>query len=180
MTRWHKDTQAPVLFLTTNIRRRVPLFRLHPRLGTIVLESLDYCRNKYGLKVYAYVVMPDHIHLLIGQSRPVHAADFLRDWKGFTGHSIVKTLRKQRLDALLQRFAVRGNHRKDSAYQIFQADAHVEGVSSRRFFAQKLDYIHNNPVEEGLSATPVEYDYSSARNYFLGDDSLFRIDRPEW
>jgi REP element-mobilizing transposase RayT len=176
MARWHKETETRLRFITGNVYRRIPLFR-RPEFCNVFLESLDYCRRKHGVGIHAFVIMPDHFHLLISVSREGVLSDFLRDCKGFTAHSILKTLRKRGNSNFLQVFrAPDPKRRRDSHFRIFQPDTHVEGISSKRFFLQKLDYIHNNPVKAGLAENVVEYRFSSARGWLLGDHSLLRLD----
>lgn len=179
MTRWHKQSDANTHFLTTNVRSRIPLFKVFPRSCEILLESLNHHRKKYPLQVAAFVIMPDHVHLIIRRTAPFNLSDFLRDWKGYVAHMVVKQLKQGHKDGILQQLATTPKRLRDSSYQVFQSDTHVEAIFSRRFFRQKLNYIHNNPVVEGLVNTPVQYQYSSARNYYLNDDSVFQIDRIE-
>lgn len=176
MTRWQKSEHAGLRFLTGNVYRRMPLFK-RPEYCRLLLDSLDFCRRKYGLHVYGFVIMPDHFHLLMGVPGKDVLANFLRDWKGFTAHSVVEHLRTPERRALLRKFeASNTRRRKDSRFHIFQPDTHVEFVLSRRFAMQKLNYIHKNPVVAGLVDNPVDYPFSSARNWSLNDHSVFRVD----
>lgn len=176
MARWHKPKDVNVVFLTANVFRRVRLFEEagHCRL---LLESLDYCREKHHLSIYAFVIMPDHLHLLVGLPRDGVLTEFLREWKGFVGRSLVQLLRRQGRNDWLEQMKVPGaTRRKDARFHIFQPDTNVEGIVSERFFKQKLDYIHRNPVVARLVEREVDYRFSSARNWLLNDHSVFRTD----
>ena len=153
------------------------MFQRFPQFADLLLEGLNYCRRKYGMEVYGFVIMPDHFHLLLGVGAGGSLAAFLRDWKGFVAHSIVGELKRKRMNELLKRFQTQARRERDSRYQIFQSDTHTEGINSARFFRQKLNYIHNNPVSARLASTPQAYRYSSARNYVLNKESPFKIDR---
>lgn len=176
MARWHKNTETKVLFLTGNTYRCSRLFR-RPDFCRLMLESLDYCRTKYAVKVYGFVLMPDHFHLLIGVPAEGVLSNFLRDWKGFTARSIVKRLQEQKRSDRLEKLRAKATgRRKDSHFRIFQPDTHVEGILSARFARQKLNYIHKNPIEAGLAEQLLDYPYSSARSWLLNDHSVFRVD----
>ena len=162
-------------FLTGNVHRRIPLFKT-PEHCRVLLESLDFCRRKYELSVHGFVIMPDHFHLLVGVPRDGVLSSFLRDWKGFTAHSLVEEWRKSQQHGWLKKFQVTSKRRKDSRFRVFQPDTHVEAIVSPRFARQKLNYIHLNPVRKGLVERVTDYPYSSARNWFLGDQSMFRTD----
>ena len=178
MTRWHKSKDAALQFLSGNVYKRVPIFR-EPVFCKLLLESLDYCRKKYELQIHAFVIMPEHFHLLLTVPQDGVLSDFLRDWKGFTAHKIVTQLREEGRKRWLGRFRANGHRRKDPSFRIFQPDTHLEGIASKGFARQKLNYIHRNPLQAGLAEQEVDYPYSSARNWFLNGHSVFRIDPVE-
>ncbi|HEY5614884.1 MAG TPA: transposase, partial [Bacteroidota bacterium] len=64
-------------------------------------------------------------------------------------------------------------------YKVWQQGSHPEAITSQKFFVQKLNYIHENPVRKGYVEKPEHWVYSSARNYFLGDDTIIKIDKLE-
>ncbi len=176
MERWHKPQGVRLHFLTGNVYGRIPVFG-QPEFCSIFLDSLDYCRRKYQLQVYGFVIMPDHFHLLVGVPRDGVLSNFLRDWKGFTAHSLVERMQERGKRVWLKKFHTGpSQRRRDARFHIFQADTHVEGIFSKHFVKQKLDYIHKNPVVAGLAQREVDYPYSSARNWFLNDQSIFRVD----
>ena len=179
MTRWQKKNEAKLQFITGNVYRRLPLFR-SPEFCSLLLGSLEYCRRKYCVQVHGFVIMPNHFHLLVAVPSPDILSPFLRDCKGYTARLIVDSLRKQGKQRCLK--AIRGKNpkrHKDSVFHVFQADTHVEGVYSVRFARQKLNYMHKNPLQAGLVQRMVDYRYSSARNWLLGDQSVFKIDPVE-
>lgn len=71
------------------------------------------------------------------------------------------------------------HHKERGENKIWQEGYHPEAIKSTPFFAQKLDYIHDNPVKKGFVVQPEHWKYSSARNYLLGDDRLIVIGRVE-
>jgi REP element-mobilizing transposase RayT len=68
------------------------------------------------------------------------------------------------------------NDGKGSDFKIWQEGSHPEAIESGEFFDQKLNYLHENPVRKGYVTRPEDWVYSSARNYYLNDHSIIRID----
>ncbi len=119
--------------------------------------------------------MPNHIHTIL--STKENLSDIVRDFKQFTSRGITKALQEGEGNRLLKYFrktartAGRGND-----FMVWQTGSLPISISGDSLFRQKLDYIHNNPVRKGYVDSPEHWIYSSARNYFLGDDSILPID----
>ena len=131
----------------------------------IILDSLKYCSAEKGLNVYGYVVMTNHIHLMIS-SRIGELSGTVRDFKKFTAHKIleaIKTEPESRREWMLHRFSWNASqHQRNHNYQVWTHENHAVEITSEKFFRQKLDYIHDNPVRAGWVQRPEEYIYSSA------------------
>lgn len=145
----------------------------------ILLESLEYCQANKGLDIYAWVLMTNHLHMIVDTSGPDSIGDVLRDFKKFTSKSIVKAIQEKeqesRQEWLMNRFRFRAaNDKKVTNYKFWQEDNHVETIYSYDFFKQKLDYIHQNPVRQEIVEKAEDYLYSSARNY-AGMDGLLNV-----
>jgi len=166
------------LFVSGSLNRRVPLFR-HPEACEIFLRTLDSYRQKFGFRVHAYVLMPEHYHLLLWFPPSGSFVDFLRDFKSLTGQRLVEWMRKEGMERLLARFEVtrRPRRTKDARYCVLQYGNYVKELAGGRILWQKIDYIHANPVRGGLAARPEEYLYSSARTYAGRGIGLVEIDR---
>ncbi|MBD1367563.1 transposase [Mucilaginibacter sp. ZT4R22] len=137
------------------------------RFKTIVLDSLIWLVNNKKIKVYGFVIMPNHIHILLeniamnGKEMPY--VSFMK----FTGHRFLEELRNSN-DPLLQKFEVVTNDRN---YQFWQKDGLAKIVGSRKVLEQKLDYMHLNPLQEhwNLVTDPNDYYFSSCSFYELED-----------
>ncbi|ADB39363.1 REP-associated tyrosine transposase [Spirosoma linguale] len=145
----------------------------------MVLESLSYCRHKKGLLIYGYVIMSNHVHLMV-QARDENLPDVLRDLKKFTANRIIKEISssdtESRSDGMLKRFEFAAQrHVRNSVHQFWTHENHPIEITSTKFLNQKLNYIHENPVRAGWVEEPQEYLYSSARNYG-GRTGLIDID----
>ena len=165
MKRRDKSANHGWLFITGAAYRRVPLF-WKPEYCEIFLENLSFYRRKYHFDVLGYVLLPDHNHLLLAVPEEVPLQDLLRDFKSQVGRQVVDTLRRNGEKDLLQRLAVKKvRRRKDARFRVLQGDNYIRRIFSEKFFRQKLEYIHLNPVREGLADSLVDYLYSSARWY---------------
>jgi len=144
----------------------------------IVLDSFRYCRTFKGLKIWAYVIMSNHVHCILSAQKE-NLSDIIRDFKRHTASTILKTIqspRESRRDWMMKRFefAAMSNVR-NSPHQFWLHDNHAEELITLPFTAQKLNYIHLNPVRAGFVEKPEEWLYSSARDYRLMP-SLMEID----
>ncbi|GAB5527258.1 MAG: transposase [Roseivirga sp.] len=136
----------------------------------ILIDSLRYLVRQKKIALYGFVIMPNHIHLLWemlemnGKEMPY--ASFMK----FTAHEIQKQL-IQSDPKLLEKFKVNLSTRE---YQFWKRDSLPKHAYSSWYIYQKLDYIHNNPVQGRwmLAPGPDEYHYSSARFYDTGVDDF--------
>ncbi len=137
---------------------------------TIILDSLKHCQKEKGLIIYAWVVMSNHLHLIIsreGSGNDISA--IVRDFKKYTSTQIIKAIennpRESRRNWMLWIFKSAGN-KNNKFYPFWNQDIHAEQLISNKFQDQKLDYIHNNPVKANVVDAPENYLYSSERDYF--------------
>jgi REP element-mobilizing transposase RayT len=145
----------------------------------ILLESLRFCQQHKGLELYAYCIMTNHVHLIIGAEN-VPLAGLMRDFKKFTSSSILKAIsehpeesRKERMLWMFERAGKKNSNNKK--YQFWQQDNHPIQLSTDSMARQKLDYLHGNPVEAGIVLSPEEYLYSSAKNYCGLNEYLLEV-----
>ena len=143
----------------------------------IICDSLNYCVDKKGLEIFAYVIMSSHIHLACRASVG-NLSDIIRDFKKFTSSALIKEYKngiESRRDRLLDVFRVGGDkQKKKSIHQVWQYNNHAEELSGGKFTFSKINYIHYNPVEAGLVSRPEHYEYSSARDY-AGDPGPVKV-----
>ncbi|MCH8534800.1 MAG: transposase [Flavobacteriaceae bacterium] len=134
----------------------------------IIVNNLNYCINNKGLIVYGYVIMSNHIHLII-QSQHGDLSGLIRDFKKFTSKAILKqiqTSKESRRDWLLNLFHKSiESHKRNKTFQLWKYGNHPEEINSEKFLWTKLDYIHLNPVRASIVEKASEYIYSSAKNY---------------
>jgi putative transposase len=154
--------QHAVYFITSTVHQWVDVFTRQDYVN-ILLESLKFCQKEKGLKIYAWVVMSNHIHLII-QSDKVHLSDILRDFKKYTATQIVRAIenntKESRKNWLLWLF------RKEDGIWFWEEGYHGEEIFSEEFFLSKLNYIHMNPVRAGIVLKEEEYLNSSCADYY--------------
>lgn len=145
-----------------------------------VTEALEYCRKNRGMKIYGYCIMPSHIHLLFKaeQSDP---AELIRDLKHFTATSLIRLIKnnqqESRKEWLLWMFERAGKRSsKVTKYQFWQHHDQPIEIHSDKFFDEKLDYIHQNPVVSGFVSELQDWKYSSEKNYWQAIDPVLDID----
>ncbi|TLX72121.1 transposase [Labilibacter sediminis] len=161
--------QDGVYYLTLQIVEWVDLFsRINYR--DIVIENLRYCQQNKGLVLYAYVIMSNHIHMIV-QAENNDLSNIIRDFKSYTSKCILKQIvegTESRREWLLSIFKnAAKKHKRNSHYQVFTHENHAIHLYSDKFIDQKLEYIHDNPVRAGIVKEPEGYIYSSASNYAL-------------
>lgn len=78
-------------FITTTVVDWVNIFT-RPKYKHIILESLAYCQQRKGLKIYAWVRMSNHLHMIVSAGAKQTVTDIMRDFKKFTGKRILVTL----------------------------------------------------------------------------------------
>jgi REP element-mobilizing transposase RayT len=134
----------------------------------IVIDSLRYCHQHKGLEIYAYVIMSNHIHLLI-RSSIGKLSNNIREFKSFTAKQILLAIDSEsenRKDWMLNLFEFAAKqHKRNEKYQIWTHENHAELNYSDKFIFHKISYIHKNPVRTGIVENPEDYIYSSARDF---------------
>lgn len=143
----------------------------------LVYQWFHYARGKYGNKIYGYVIMPNHVHLLMRISeKSVTLPKLIQNAKRFLAYGLVRNLKNASEHAILEIFQS-GAKKKGAKHKVFENRYDAKLVEDEDFFYQKLEYIHNNPCQERweLAKTPAEYKYSSASNYESGQ-GIFDVD----
>jgi REP element-mobilizing transposase RayT len=170
--------QAMAYFVTATLSGFAEL--LHEEgYARIIVRNLDFYREKFGFKLLAYVVMPQHIHVVLQPSSGGNISDIMRDFKKRTAKEIIDRLKEEKRTEVLNAFAeaARKYHpNEEREYQVWEDRFDDVAVYSDEVLRTKIEYIHNNPVKAGLADSQDAFLYSSARNYHCGDHSVIRVD----
>ena len=158
-------TEWPQYFTATNLEWKK---LLQPdKYKDIIIDSLRFLVNDQRIKLYAFVIMINHVHLIWQMLPFIDAKDVQRDFLKYTAGKIKADLAKYHL-AVLEHFLVNA---KDRKYQFWERNSLSVELRTHEIFIQKLEYIHRNPVRAGLCEVPENYKYSSARFYEIGIDN---------
>ena len=168
--------EGHIYYITTVIYNRLPIFT-RPTFVIPLLDSLNFYRYKQEFKLLGYVVMPDHIHLVIWPFGNSTVSDIMRDFKEFTAKRIIRQAEVESIEDWSKAFCYAGEETGRSNNKVWQDSFWDENVYTERFLRQKLNYVHRNPPRAGLVERPADYPYSSYRNYEFGEEWLIEIDR---
>jgi REP element-mobilizing transposase RayT len=164
----------PCLFITTVALNRLPVFRTDA-LKAVACRALDEARRSAGFALFAYVIMPDHLHALADGT--LKASQTLRYVNGILSHRVIEFLKEGGFTVSLEKLR---SARKGRGHEYSLVDHHSNGlpVFSESFFMQKVNYIHFNPIKAGLVARAEEYPWSSARQWLgqVTEDGPLRMD----
>lgn len=172
--RSHEDERTYVHYLTFSCNNCLPLFE-DQSLCRLLVEHLNAERNKLGFEVYAYVIMPNHVHLLIW-SPSVPTSRVLQGIKG--GFSRIAMMRiRERQPDLLPDLTIHRCTRSSSSFWL-PGGGFDRPIRGQRAIRMRISYIHNNPVRARLVRYPSVWKWSSERFWSAGDASLMIMDNP--
>ena len=153
-------------FVTFTCYHREP-FLADPRTRDQFLQTLETVRRWYGFWVTGYVVMPEHVHLLVSEPERRNLALALQMLK-----QMVSRRRAPDSEPAL-RFAIGRATRPEHFWQARYYDFNVWSDEKR---VEKLRYIHRNPVKRGLVERPEDWRWSSFRHYLTGEEGIVEIE----
>jgi len=161
-------------FLTFSCYRRLPL------LGTVrarnrFVEALGKIRERYNFLLVGYVVMPNHVHLLISESAKATPSLFLKVLK----QRVSRDLRRSKRGAPAAQLRFAFTKGEDSFPRFWQARFYDFNIWSKKKVREKLEYMHANPVTRKLVEHPKNWPWSSWAFYAKGEGGLVKID-PVW
>ena len=159
-------------FITYSCCRRLPLFA-SVRSKSLFVTILGEVRDHYGFKLAGYVVMPEHIHLLISEPSKGTPSTVMQVLKQRVSRRI---RRKPRNKMNLRQLRLPFRQAHDFLPQFWQPRFYDFNVWSQKKFVEKLHYMHLNPVKRKLVTHPRDWPRSSFSFYAKKDSGLVRID----
>jgi putative transposase len=162
--------QAAIHFITFAVVEWADVFT-RKDYSDIVLDSIRYCQSEKGLLLHCWCIMSNHLHL-IASAKNHDLSDVLRDFKKFTSKKLIAAIednpKESRKGWMLRIFREQGEkNTRNKEYQFWRQENRPQELYSPAFIFQKMNYIHNNPVEAGIVEKPEHYLYSSAKDYFF-------------
>ena len=169
--------QEKIHFITATVVDWIDVFT-RKSFKDVVIDCLAFCIENKGMLLYGYIIMSNHIHLII-QSKDGKLSDLIRDFKKFTAKNILEKIKNEpesRREWMLERFKkATETHSRNTNYQFWQYGNHAEEIHSHKFMWSKLYYIHLNPVRAGIVEKASYYRYSSASNY-VNSEGLIEVE----
>jgi len=164
----------PCLFITAVAKNRLPVFRADA-IKIITCRAIDEARTSCGFLLFAYVIMPDHIHVLTDSPRkPSTVLQFI---KGIVSRRVLGYLKDMKYESSLRKLE-HDDWKRNHRYSLWQHDSDIFSIVSESMFMQKVNYIHQNPVRAGLVERAEDYRWSSARFWSkcLREDEPLKVD----
>ena len=160
-------------FVTCTILHWLPIFTRKESVQ-IIIDSLKFLQEKDNLKLYAYVILENHLHMVV-QSDDLPKT--MESFKKYTANQILKLLKAENVKTLLEQFKFyKKAHKTDKEYQIWEEGYQPKLMQTDAMMMSKIKYIHENPVKRGYVDETVHWRYSSARDY-EGVQGLIGIER---
>ena len=152
-------------FVTFSCHHRQPNFAT-PELFDLFVQCLENTRCQFALCVYGYVVMPEHVHLLLSEPPEAKLADAI--------HNLKLSFSKRAKNLTVPQ--VRARFLGANLGPFWQARYYDRNVRDYEEFKVKLRYLHRNPVKRGLVAKPDDWKWSSYRHYALRETGVVEIE----
>ena len=160
-------------FVTCTVLHWIPIFTRQQSVQ-ILIDCIKFLQDKDALKVYAYVRLENHMHMVVS-SNDLHKT--MQSFKHFTAKQILNMLKKENVKTILDQlsFYKKANH-KEKTYQVWEEGYQPKLIQNDDMMKIKIDYIHQNPVKRGYVDEAKHWRYSSARDY-EGVDGLLKIEK---
>jgi REP element-mobilizing transposase RayT len=170
-----------VYFVTITVKHWIDVFTRR-EYKDILVENLEFCQKNKGLEIFAWVIMTNHLHLVVRAKDGFLLEDIMRDYKKFTSKALIKAIidnpQESRKEWLLKGFRISkttdASEVKES-YRFWQDGNHPIELCTNEVIDEKINYIHKNPIKAGFVCREQDFLYSSAVCY-AGEKGLLNID----
>ena len=172
--RINTENEDSLHFLTITVIEWIDIFT-KPEYFNVIIDSFKFCQKNKGLKIFEFVILTNHLHLIAKAAEGKKLSQIISDFKKHTTREILKLLAKDNRHYILNLINNSFARKKDYEKQIWQRENYPEIITSEKFLLEKIKYIHNNPVKKNYVALPEYWFYSSARNRVLNDNGLIEL-----
>lgn len=174
---WKKGKYEQIRVFTLNLRNNTPLFE-NTRFCRLVLGYLRYYKRKSPFKLVGYVILPSYLHILAIFPPKSNPQKIIKEFKRESGIKILHILQSERKGKkILKKFRIFLPGRQKAVYTLWERRSPSINISDRKSLMDKLNVIHNVPVQEGLVDDVKKWKYSSIHNYQDSGHGLIEIDR---
>ena len=162
-----KNITGPgLVFVTTTAIDWHPVFK-PPHIARAIAQQIAETASFLDISIVGYVVMPSHVHLLLGFPEVSLLSKAVQSFKSITS----RRLRGMDLSPSEKQIMQSGS------FRLWKRRFDDVIITSRMQFKRKLQYIHNNLVKAGLVEEATEWEFSSARSWLMGEVGLIKIDK---
>jgi REP element-mobilizing transposase RayT len=169
-TRVRDFTPDRIYFITYTIYKWINIFT-EEKYFDLIYKWFDYMKEHYNNKIHGYVIMPNHLHVLlyISEYSP-DVSKLIQNAKRFQAYDIVDYLTLSNKKEILEIFSIAAKKEKGAKHKVFKDRFDSKEMLNSALYREKLNYIHNNPCTPKwrLAEKPEDYKHSSASNYILG------------
>ncbi|HMR93809.1 MAG TPA: hypothetical protein PKC69_15915 [Chitinophagaceae bacterium] len=168
-----------VYFITITCHQWLPLIEMTNGFN-MVYDWFDHLKSK-GHYISGYVIMPNHLHALIAFRNTGQSINtIIGNGKRFMAYEIVKRLKEQNKNQLLQRLSLSVESKdkeRNKKHEVWEDSFDWKECRTNGFMKQKLDYMHDNPCRGkwNLVSDVADYLHSSARFYLCGEQGAYAI-----
>jgi putative transposase len=177
MTNWRPDFDPSHLyFVTTTAVQRAYLFR-RPVIKRILVDGLYHLHVVDRTELYAFVIMPNHVHIIIRCREDDPLKDIVRDFKANVARLVVRQYQVERNQTALDFLSKVVTRPERQTHKVWEDGYNAKDVFSVEFLRQKMAYIHHNPLQTHwqLVERAEDYIWSSARFYLLEEPALIPL-----
>ena len=165
--------QDEIYFVTFTVHQWVDIFT-RKDYKDIIIESLKFCQKEKGLKIYSWVIMTNHLHLIISSDK-IKLSDIIRDFKKYTAKKIFDAIESNPYESrkrwLLWLF------KKEQQIWFWEEGYHGVEIKNKEMFDSKANYIHLNPVRAYIVEKEEEYLFSSCADFYGARKSLLNLEK---
>ncbi len=171
----HYDGDGRARFITFGTAKKIPLLT-NTLYRMAVINAIDSVRNRFRYKLLGYVIMPDHVHLVIIPAEDSGVGRIVGEIKRAAAKDIIAMMRTQQ-SPVLKKLGIFRNGRHKHA--LWQRRCYDHNCRTTEIVWEKLQYCHNNPVKRGLVSSPASWKWSSYGWYAGQPGSVLEIDTAE-
>ncbi|MBC8032041.1 MAG: transposase [Pyrinomonadaceae bacterium] len=171
---------SPCFYLTSVAKDRLPVFRTN-EIKIITCNALDEARKSGEFALYAYALMPDHLHTITDSA--LSSGETLRFINGIISRRVINYLQQQGYESSLQKLK-RKTQKSDHHYSLWDHHPNVRLLLTEKMLMERVHYTHQNPVRAGLVERAEDYRWSSVRcwngNPLEDEPLLMDLDLIKW
>jgi REP element-mobilizing transposase RayT len=155
-------------FITCRILHWIPIFT-RTETTDIIFDSLKYLQKTDNLKLYAYVILENHLHLIASSD---DLAKSMESFKKYIARQIIDLLKERNVTTILDQLAFyKKAHKNDRPYQLWQEGIAPKLIQNDAMMIERINYIHQNPLKRGY------VDEASSASDYEDEMGLIEVER---